>query len=132
MQSLSVKSEGKKATLTIRGSEPPVHGENELTILLSNGVEEKPISWKVGKIILASASKKEINSLLSFEPLPEIAHTFQREAKIVMFPFAIAGVAAVLAPWALLLGLVSGLTRQLSGSQVQLFTVLTQLGRHVS
>lgn len=107
VQALALKSEGKKATLTIRGSEPPAHGANELTILLSNGVEEKPVRWTVGRLVLAPAPEKEQDPLLAFSALPEIQHTFQREAKIVAFPFAVVGVAAVLAPWALLMGLVS-------------------------
>lgn len=107
VQPLSVKSEGKKATLTIRGADAPAYGENELTILLSSGVETKPVRWKVGKLVFAPKPEKKIDPLLAFVALPDIEHTFQREAKIVMFPFAIAGVAAVLAAWALLLGLVS-------------------------
>lgn len=107
VQSLSLKNEGKKATLTIRGSEPPAYGANDLTILLSNGAAEKPVHWTVGRVVLAPKPEKEVDPLLSFEALPEIQHTFQREAKIVAFPFAVAGVAAVLASWALLLGLVS-------------------------
>lgn len=107
VQSLAVKSEGKKATLTIRGSEPPAHGENDIIILLSNGAEEKPVRWTVGTVVLAPAPEKETDPLLSFEALPEIAHTFQREAKLIAFPFAVVGVAAVFSAWGLLLGLVS-------------------------
>lgn len=107
VQSLSLKNEGKKATLTVRGAEPPAHGVNELTILLSNGMEEKPVRWNVGRLVLSLPADKTTNPLLAFSPLPEIQHTFQREAKIVAFPFAVVGVAAVFAPWVLLLGLVS-------------------------
>lgn len=106
VQPLSLKNEGKKATLTIRGNDPPARGGQELTILLSNGAEEKPVKWTLGRLQLRPRDDEEKQSI-AFAPLPEITHTFQREAKIVAFPFSLIGVAAVFAPWVVLLGLVS-------------------------
>jgi oligosaccharyltransferase complex subunit delta (ribophorin II) len=85
------------------------------TLLLSSP-GQKPLRYELGTLSLPSdgtTRSRRRHDLPpregepAFAPLPQITHTFRPDEKVIGFPKAAAGVAALVAPWALLFILVS-------------------------
>jgi oligosaccharyltransferase complex subunit delta (ribophorin II) len=84
------------------------------TLLLSNP-GATPLKWELGSITLPAgeAAPRKRHDLPpregepAFAPLPQITHTFRADEKVIGFPKAAIGVAALILPWGVLFALVS-------------------------
>ncbi|KAK8865864.1 hypothetical protein IAR55_001012 [Kwoniella newhampshirensis] len=120
---LSVKGNGK-AQITINTAKPhpallTTHGKFQITLLLSALDSLTPLAYPLGELTLPDSILKPLprkrhdlpprQGEPAFQAEQEIVHTFKEEEKTVGWTKSGAGVIITLAPWALLLGLLSNI-----------------------